>query len=70
MIAIKWKTLLIRVFFWLIMEIFLTYLGLDNLADYGEFVKQKESTFLLILCPLQDSNSYPDSIIGNTNFPK
>ena len=37
---IKWSKLVLEMIAWLSAEIFLTTLGLDNLADYGEFVFQ------------------------------
>ena len=35
---ICWKKLSTTVLFWLFSEILLNCLGLDNLADYGEFI--------------------------------
>ena len=35
---VRWKTLLVRVTVWLSLEIWLNFVGLDNLADYGEFI--------------------------------
>jgi hypothetical protein len=35
---IWWKKLLVTITLWLVTEIILNLLGLDNLADYGEFV--------------------------------
>ena len=35
---IKWKYLLAKISVWLISEIILTFLGIDNLADYSEFI--------------------------------
>ena len=37
---VKWSELFIKIVVWLSAEIFLTALGLDNLADYSEFVFQ------------------------------
>lgn len=34
----QWQKTLIQISFWLILEILLNLLGLDNLADYSEFV--------------------------------
>ena len=34
---IYWKTLLVRITIWLVLEIGLNFLGLDSLADYSEF---------------------------------
>ncbi len=35
---IKWKKLLRKTIVWLAAEIYLNFLGLDNLADYDEFI--------------------------------
>ena len=35
---ICWKKLSTTILFWLFSEILLNFLGLDNLADYGEFI--------------------------------
>jgi hypothetical protein len=41
----QWQKTLIQISFWLIIEILLNLLGLDNLADYSEFVfDQKTKT--------------------------
>lgn len=37
---IKWSKLVLKIVVWLSAEIFLTALGLDNIADYSEFVFQ------------------------------
>ncbi|GAB4241947.1 MAG: hypothetical protein Kow0049_30950 [Stanieria sp.] len=38
MIQIYWQKLLIKIFFWLVAEIILNLIGIDNLADYSEFI--------------------------------
>ncbi len=35
---VKWKTLLAKAIIWIGSEIFLNLVGLDNLADYSEYV--------------------------------
>lgn len=35
---IKWKYLLVKTTLWLVVEIIMNLLGIDNLADYGEFM--------------------------------
>jgi hypothetical protein len=40
---LRWKKLLCQVIVWLVAEIILNLLGLDNLADYGEFVFDKNA---------------------------
>lgn len=37
---VKWSQLILKIIVWLFAEMYLTVLGLDNLADYGEFVFQ------------------------------
>ena len=43
---VKWKTLLFRASVWLTVEISLNLLGLDNLADYSEFVFERNQVAL------------------------
>ena len=35
---VKWKKLLAKTVIWLAAEILLNFLGVDDLADYGEFI--------------------------------
>ena len=37
---VKWSHLILKILIWLSAEIYLTAIGLDNLADYGEYVFQ------------------------------
>ncbi len=39
---IRWRQLLVRITIWLAAEIILNFLGLDNLADYSEFIYEQE----------------------------
>lgn len=39
---VKWKNLLAKTIIWLAVEILLNFLGVDELADYGEFIFQKD----------------------------
>ncbi len=41
---IRWKKLLTKLAIWLLAEILLNFLGLDNLADYGEFIFERSVT--------------------------
>jgi len=38
----QWKKIWIKATFWLVIEIILNLLGLDSLADYSEFIFEKE----------------------------
>ena len=40
---VRWKKLLIRTTFWLVVEVSLNCLGLDDMADYSEFVFERNS---------------------------
>ncbi|MDJ0572425.1 MAG: hypothetical protein QNJ53_25755 [Pleurocapsa sp. MO_192.B19] len=40
---IRWKTLLIKTSIWLATEILLSFIGMDNLADYSEFVFEQNA---------------------------
>lgn len=44
-----WKKLLIKTTVWLAAEILLNLLGLDNIADYSEFIYEQEVTVLIQL---------------------
>jgi hypothetical protein len=38
----QWKKLLVKATVWLAAEIILNLIGLDNLADYSEFIYEQE----------------------------
>ncbi len=43
---VKWKTLITQVLVWMLLEFILNLLGLDQLADYDEFLSHvRSSTF-------------------------
>lgn len=42
----KWKKILVKTIFWLTSEIFLSFMGLDYLADYGEFILSRNAVTL------------------------
>ena len=43
--SVRWQNLFIKTTFWISAEIVLGLMGLDNLADYSEFLLQRQ-TFL------------------------
>lgn len=51
----RWKRLMLEITVWLVAEIVLNLLGLDNLADYSEFIFQ--SKFLLVSNSLELSTT-------------
>jgi hypothetical protein len=40
-VDIKWKKLIFRVSVWLTLEILFDYVGLDTVADYSEFIFER-----------------------------
>ncbi len=40
---VKWKTFITKVAVWFVLELFLNVLGLDQLADYSEFLSHPVS---------------------------
>ena len=40
---IRWQKLLVKISFWLVAEIFLNLLGIDDLADYSEFIYENKN---------------------------
>lgn len=45
--AYRWKNLLCKALIWLIAEIFLSILGMDDLADYSEFIFERKKSILI-----------------------
>jgi hypothetical protein len=41
--TVQWNHLMTKMLVWLAAEVFLSILGLDNLADYGEFMLSHEA---------------------------
>jgi hypothetical protein len=44
---VKWKKLLIKLLIFSVSEVLLNFLGVDNLADYGEFVFERDVVVFL-----------------------
>lgn len=40
---VRWRKLLIKISFWLVTEFLFNLLGIDDLADYGEFVYENKN---------------------------
>jgi hypothetical protein len=38
---VKWRKLILKASAWILLEVSLSYLGLDNMADYSEFVFER-----------------------------
>ena len=45
---IQWKKLWVKIILWLGAEIVLTSIGLDNLADYSEFLGEQKEVALMV----------------------
>jgi hypothetical protein len=43
---VRWRKLILQIAFWAIAEIVLNLIGLDDLADYGEFVFTNKETVI------------------------
>ncbi|MEM7759746.1 MAG: hypothetical protein AAF298_16700 [Cyanobacteria bacterium P01_A01_bin.40] len=44
--SIKWKKLVFRLGIWLALEAFFSYAGTDTIADYSEFIFERNSIAL------------------------
>ena len=44
---VRWKKLLMTTTIWLATEIWFNFLGIDNLADYSEFIFERNLIVLL-----------------------
>lgn len=47
---IRWQKLLVKISFWLATEIILNLVGIDDLADYSEFVYENKNFSAKIGC--------------------
>ena len=52
-----WHKLLMKMTFWLLAEVVLTLVGLDNLADYSEFLLSENSS--VTIAQVQPMGSLP-----------
>ncbi len=52
----KWQKLLIKITFWFIAEVLLNIFGMDDLADYSEFVFEHRHTHISNVARLNDSS--------------
>ena len=46
---VRWRKLLTKTLIWLVAEILLNFIGMDTLADYSEFVFDKNAIVQLSL---------------------
>lgn len=47
LMQVKWKTLITQVLVWMLLEFILNLLGLDDLANYDEFLSHVRSSTLM-----------------------
>ncbi|MEB3217979.1 MAG: hypothetical protein VKN72_17350 [Nostocales cyanobacterium 94392] len=47
---IRWQKLLVKTFFWLATEIVLNLIGIDDLADYSEFIFENKNLTTNVGC--------------------
>ncbi|MGD1856943.1 MAG: hypothetical protein ACFB2W_22135 [Leptolyngbyaceae cyanobacterium] len=45
---IKYRQLLIKLLTWCVAEVVLNYVGLDNLADYSEYLKEQTTASIAV----------------------
>ena len=58
MMKIRWKSLVIRSTLWIATEVLLTVVGLDDLADYSEFVFEKHASISIVRVETIVSNNF------------
>lgn len=56
---VKWSKLILKTIIWLSAEIYLTAIGLDNLADYGEFMFQDRVAIQIAEAPNTNTFNFP-----------
>ena len=47
---VRWQKLLVKTFFWLATEIILNLVGIDDLADYSEFIYENKNFIVKTGC--------------------
>ncbi|MGJ3249520.1 MAG: hypothetical protein ACFE0J_00105 [Elainellaceae cyanobacterium] len=57
---IRWHIFLLKISVWLVAEVVLSIMGLDHLADYGEFLAHHKHT----------ASIYPTDILTSTVWQK
>ena len=56
---IKWKKVIICLLIWLTTEIWLNFVGLDDLADYSEFLFERcHVNNVAVICVAYQSDNY------------
>ena len=45
---VRWQKLLVTITLWLTTEIWFNFLGIDNLADYSEFIFERNAIVQLL----------------------
>ena len=48
MMKINYRQLLVKLLMWFVAEVVLSYVGLDNLADYSEYLKEQSTVSIAI----------------------
>ena len=48
MMKINYRQLLVKLLMWFVAEVVLSYVGLDNLADYSEYLKEQSTASIAI----------------------
>ncbi len=46
---VKWRKLIANILIWAIAEVALNFIGLDTLADYGEFVFDQHKVVQIVM---------------------
>lgn len=67
---IKWTALVFNLLIWLALEITLTFLGFDDLADYGEFILENKKSYFSLLAEPNFTGNIPSSLHLSPNLPE
>jgi hypothetical protein len=72
--AMQWSKIASKIIIWLVTELLLNLVGLDNLADYSEFIagersiQQESQQIVLLSAPFQPPLSDIGSVVSDTWF--
>lgn len=67
---LRWKTLLVQVAIWAVSEVALTCVGLDDLADYSEFILDRKHALLEAIAESTSFRITPFSISRCPDIPQ
>lgn len=67
---LRWKTLFVQVVIWTVSEVALNCVGMDDLADYSEFILDRKQALIEAIAESTSFRGVPFSILQCPDFPQ